>query len=37
VSANDDEAGESVVEYKDKTTGEGTEYNTGIVRFWVNR
>ncbi len=37
VSANDDEAGESVVEYKDKTTDEGTEYNTGIVKFWVNQ
>jgi hypothetical protein len=37
ISAEDDEAGEDVVEYKDGTSGGGTEYNTGIVRFWVNQ
>ena len=37
ISAEDDEAGEDVVEYKDKTSGDGTEYNTGIVRFWINQ
>ncbi|MCD6090442.1 MAG: hypothetical protein J7J72_02980 [Bacteroidales bacterium] len=37
ISAKDDEAGESVVEYKDETSGEGTEYNTGIVKFWINQ
>ncbi len=36
-SAKDDEAGEAVIEYKDSTTGEGTEYNTGIVKFWINQ
>lgn len=37
IGSDDDEAGESVVEYKDGTKGEGTEYNTGIVKFWVNQ
>lgn len=37
ISAKDDEAGESIVEYQDKTSGEGTEYRTGIVRFWINQ
>lgn len=37
ISAADDEAGEAVVEYKDKTTGDGEGYSTGIVNFWVNQ
>lgn len=32
-----DEAGEAVIRYDDATAGVGTEYNTGIVRFWVNQ
>ena len=37
ISAADDEAGEDVVEYKDSTIGDGTEYDTGTVRFWVDQ
>ncbi|MGM0642037.1 MAG: DUF3103 family protein [Thermotogota bacterium] len=37
IGTDDTEAGEAIVEYKDNTTGDGTEYNTGIMRFWVNQ
>lgn len=37
IGEKDDEAGEDVVDYNDSTSGEGSEYNTGIVRFWVNQ
>jgi len=37
LNAEDDEAGEDIVYYIDSTTGEGTEYNTGVVRFWINQ
>lgn len=35
--ADDDEAGEDIVDYNDSTTGEGTVYNTGILKFWINQ
>ena len=37
IRSRDDEAGESIVYYNDHTIGEGSEYNTGIVRFWINQ
>ncbi|ALO14050.1 hypothetical protein L21SP5_00371 [Salinivirga cyanobacteriivorans] len=35
--SNDDEAGESYVEYIDDTDGEGYMYSTGILNFWINQ
>lgn len=34
---NDDDAGEAIVQYEDNTDGDGTEYNTGIMRFWIKQ
>jgi len=34
---NDEDAGESIVQYEDNTDGDGTEYNTGIMRFWIKQ
>jgi len=37
VSDKDDDAGEAIVEYEDPTSGDGTWYSTGIVKFSVNQ
>lgn len=37
VNKRDDKAGDAIVSYTEKTTGEGTEYNTGIIKFWINQ
>lgn len=37
VSNTDDDAGEAIVEYMDKTTEDGTWYSTGIVEFCINQ
>ncbi len=37
ISDKDDEAGDGLVQYCDDTSSEGTEYNTGILKFWINQ
>jgi hypothetical protein len=37
ITPEDDECGESLVYYKDPTSGEGTSYDTGLIRFWINQ
>lgn len=37
ITDEDDEAGDGLVQYCDDTSLEGTEYNTGILTFWINQ
>lgn len=37
IKEDDDDCGEAIVEYEDPTSGEGTWYTTGIVKFCVNQ
>lgn len=37
IDDNDEQAGEAIVQYEDNADGDGTEYSTGIVRFWVKQ
>jgi hypothetical protein len=37
IKKDDDDCGEAIVEYEDPTSGEGTWYTTGIVKFSINQ
>lgn len=37
IDDNDEDAGDAIVQYEHATAGDGTWYNTGIVKFSVNQ